>query len=349
MKVLVVGGAGYVGSVLVRGLLEKGYDVKVLDRLYFGDRGIKDLLEEIELLVCDMRRITPSILEDVDAVINVGGLSNDPTAEYNPKANFQMNTIASSKLAQMCRETGVKRYIFASTCSIYDRGVLDSEADIVLSENSPVFPKAAYSLSKFEAERRILALSSDDFCPVILRKGTIFGFSPRMRYDLVVNTFVKDAFSKGYLTLFMCGEMWRPLVEVRDVTRAYIAALEADEREVKGQIFNVSYRNFRISELALRVRDALREIGMDVDIRLDRKPRTVRSYRVSNKKIKERLSFEAKIPVEESVTEMIRSIKEYGYTDFENPIYYNIRWMKLIEKTQGDVFEIGGYSYDRRG
>src|SRR5262249_11024402 len=157
------------------------------------------------------------------------------------------------KLAETCLQRGVRRYLFASSCSIYDRGVSIDGQDVIQDETFEVDPRAAYSASKHAAEKGLLEMAGDRFCPVILRKGTIFGFSPRMRYDLVVNTFVKDAMKKGHITLHYGGEMWRPLVDVHDVARAYIACLRAEEDKVAGQIFNLAYRNFRISELALRV------------------------------------------------------------------------------------------------
>lgn len=347
-KILLVGGAGYVGSVLTHELLERGYAVRILDRLYFGDIGLRDHHDRVELLVGDMRTIESSVLKDVDAVINVGGLSNDPTAEYNPKANYEMNTLATKKLADLCVANGVRRYIFASSCSIYDRGVSDDSRDVLLDEETEVDPRAAYSGSKREAEKLLLDMAGTDFCPVILRKGTIYGFSPRMRYDLVVNTFVKDALSKGYLTIHYGGEMWRPLVEVRDVARAYIGCLRADEAKVKEQIFNVSFTNFRISELALRVREAFRSLGYDIDIRPDYGYRGVRSYRVSSAKIQRVLDFRPKVTVEESVRHMVEQIRAYGYDDFSNPRYYNIHWMRLLEEAQkviavtGSVFEAPG-------
>lgn len=344
-KILLVGGAGYVGSVLTHELLERGYAVRILDRLYFGDLGLRDHRDRVELVVGDMRTLTSDVLEDVEAVINVGGLSNDPTAEYNPRANYEMNTLASKRLADLCVAHGVQRYIFASSCSIYDRGVSDESRDVLLDEESDVDPRAAYSRSKYDAERLLLDMAGDDFCPVILRKGTIYGFSPRMRYDLVVNTFVKDALSKGYVTVHYGGEMWRPLVEVRDVARAYIACLHADEERVKEQIFNVSFNNFRISELALRVRETFRSLGYDIDVRSDYGYRGVRSYRVSAAKIQRVLDFRPKVTVEESVQYMVEQIRAYGYDDFSNPRYYNIQWMRLLEEAQrviattGSVFE----------
>ncbi len=348
-KILLVGGAGYVGSVLAAELLERGYAVKILDRLYYGEDGLKDILDRVELVVGDMRIVGPELLEGVDGVINVGGLSNDPTAEYNPQANYEMNTVSTQKLAEFCKEQGVRRYIFASTCSIYDRGVGDDEKDMLQDESSEVNPRAAYARSKYEAERYLLEMADDDFCPVILRKGTIYGFSPRMRYDLVVNTFVKDALSKGVLTLHYGGEMWRPLVDIRDVARAYIACLEAEEHKVRGEIFDVSFQNVRISELSLRVREALRDVGIQMDVRPDYGYKGVRSYRVSAEKIERVLGIHPKVTIEESVVDMVEKIRENGCTDFDNPKYYNIRWMRLLEEAHhiiqvtGSVFEVQSY------
>jgi nucleoside-diphosphate-sugar epimerase len=345
-KVLVVGGAGYVGSVLVPELLDRGYAVKVFDRLFFGDQGLRDVLDRIQLEVGDMRSMDPSVLDDVDAVVNLGGLSNDPTAEYNPRANHEMNTAATEKLAWLCHDAGVKRYVFASSASIYDVGEGNESKDALFDETAEVDPKAAYSRSKFEAERILLGMTSADFCPVILRKGTIFGFSPRMRYDLVINTFVQSALSKGFMTVFYGGEMWRPLVDVRDAAKAYIACLQAPEDKVRGQVFNVVSRNFRISELALRIREGLRQVGVTADIRADYRYKGVRNYRISGKKLERTLDFAPSISVEESVVDLVEKIRQYNYTDFDNPRYYNIRWMKLLEemdkviKVTGGVFDL---------
>jgi nucleoside-diphosphate-sugar epimerase len=333
-KILLVGGAGYVGAVLAEELLARGYAVRILDRLYYGRQGLRDVEDRVELVTEDMRSFDPSVLENVDAVVNIGGLSNDPTAEYNPRANHEMNTLATQRLAELCKSYGVRRFLFGSTCSVYDQGVGDTETDTIQDETTHVTPKAAYSSSKFEAERILLKMVDEAFCPVILRKGTVFGFSPRMRYDLVVNTFIKDALTKGVLTLHYGGEMWRPLVNVRDAARAYITCLQAEESAMRGQVFNIAQANYRISELALRVRAALQDMGMDVDIRPDYGYRGVRSYRVSTRKIERALGFRPVVTVEESVQEMVQKIHQYGYTDFDNPRYYNIRWMRLLEEAQ---------------
>jgi nucleoside-diphosphate-sugar epimerase len=343
-KILLVGGGGYVGSILANELLEQGYAVRILDRFYFGRMGLEAIQDRLEILQEDMRHCPSDVLADVDTVINIGGLSNDPTAEYNPKANQEMNTIASIRLAQLCRDHGVPRYVFASSCSIYDRGVSDETREVLLDEESEVNPRAAYSSSKYAAERELLLLATPSFTVVILRKGTLYGFSPRMRYDLVVNTFVKDVLSKGYMTLHYGGEMWRPLADVRDAARAYILLCQADSSAVNGQIFNLVYRNFRISEVAMRVKEALRSEGIASDIHTDYAYKGIRNYRVSGRKLQRTLDFEPAISIEESVITMIREIRQYNYGDFDHPRYYNIRWMKVLEEahqiiaTTGSVF-----------
>lgn len=332
-KVLVVGGAGYVGCVLVDELLAKGYSVRVLDRMFFGRAPAEHFLDRVELVVEDMRDVDESHMEGCSSVINLGGLSNDPTAEFNPRANEELNTHASVRVAEVAKRAGVRRLLFASSCSIYDRGVGEEVRDILQDEDSEVAPRAAYATSKLAAERGILPLADADFAPVSFRKGTIFGFSPRMRYDLVVNAFVKSAMTTGKLVLHYGGEMWRPLIDVRDVARAYVMALESDCDAIRGQIFNLTAGNFRISELALHVVGALRDLGVAAELDVDYSYRMVRSYRVSGEKIFRTLGFRPKVSVEESVRDMVEQIDRHGYTDFSNPRYYNIDWMKLLEES----------------
>ncbi len=345
-KILVVGGAGYVGSILIREMLERGYAIKVLDRLFYGTVGLDWIKDKIELIIGDIRNFNPAILDDVEAVINLSGLSNDPTAEYNPEANYEMNTVATGKLAHVCKQKGIRRFILASSCSIYDVGETNDDKDIILDETAVVAPKAAYSRSKYEAEKLLLTMQDQNFCPIILRKGTVYGFSPRMRYDLVVNTFIRDALTKGKVTLYYGGEMWRPLVEVRDVAKVYIACLQAEEEKVKGQIFNVIAKNFRIAELGLHVQKTLREEGITVEINPDYAYKGVRNYRVSGRKLQSILGITPSISVEESVKHMLENIRAYKYDDFDNPRYYNIKWLQMLEeadkiiKVTGSVFGV---------
>jgi nucleoside-diphosphate-sugar epimerase len=332
-KVMVVGGAGYVGSVLVAELLAKGYSVKVFDRMFFGTAPIAEFHDRVELMVEDMRDLEEWHIADCGAVINIGGLSNDPTAEFNPKANEELNTHASIRVAEVAKAAGVRRLIFASTCSIYDRGVGEEARDVLLDEDSEVEPRAAYATSKLAAERAILAMADSSFSPVAFRKGTVFGFSPRMRYDLVVNTFVKDALSKGSISVHYGGAMWRPLIDVQDVCRAYVMALESDFGPISGQVFNLTGGNFRISELAMRTKRALNEMGVLCELDVDYSYRLVRSYRVSGEKILRTLGFQPRVTLEESIRHMVDEIGRHGYTDFSNPRYSNIEWMKLLEES----------------
>jgi nucleoside-diphosphate-sugar epimerase len=341
-KVVVVGGGGYVGCVLVEELLAMGFSVRVVDRMFFGREPARGFLDRVELIDADMRDFDAAHVEDATAVINLGGLSNDPTAEFNPKANREMNTEASIRVAEVTKRAGVPRLIFASSGSIYDRGVGDDSKDVLLDEESPVEPRAAYATSKLAAERAILPMATDSFAPVVFRKGTVFGFSPRMRYDLVLNTFVKDALSRGVITVHHGGAMWRPLVEVRDVARAYVMALQVPEKVVSGQIFNLVTGNFRISELALRAQASLMELGIPVKVDVDFTYRLVRSYRVSGAKAARVLGFHPEVTVEESIARMVEQINLHGYTDYSNPRYYNIDWMKLLEEA---VEIVGKHGY----
>ncbi len=344
-SILVVGGAGYLGCVLVEELLNRGYAVTVFDRLFFGDGGLSRVRDRVRLLTGDIRSMSPTAMQGVAAIINLGGLSNDPTAEYNPEANHEMNTVATRSLAELARSQGVRRYLYASSCSIYDVGVVDEERDVLLNEDAPVQPHAAYAISKLAGEKELLSLQDENFSAVILRMGTLFGFSPRMRYDLVVNTFVKDAFLRRQLNLHYGGQMWRPLVDVRDAARAYLVVLEAETSLVAGQIFNVVSENYRISELALRVREALRSKGMDAEINAQFQYAGIRNYRVSGRKISSRLSYKPVVSVEDSVKDMVDKIRDYGYTDFDNDRYYNIRWMKLLEHVK-ELIDITGTIFD---
>ena len=333
-KILVIGGAGYIGCVLVEELLKRGYAVKVFDRLIYGDQGLRDMRDRVEVVAGDMRAMEPSVFDGVAAVINLGGISNDPTAEFNPDANYEMNTIATEVSARQAKQAGVERYIFASSCSIYDQGVEDPEADLILDESADVHPRAAYSSSKFEAEQRLLPMSDKHFCPVVLRKGTVYGWSPRMRFDLVVNTFLKDALTRGRITIHYGGEMWRPLVDVRDAARAYIACVEADADKVRGQVFNLIYRNMRISELALRVKETLAENGLAVEITPAYGYTSVRNYRVSGRKIAQVLDFRPVVTIEESVANALAKLQGLSHAQLEDPRYYNIRWLKLLEEAE---------------
>src|SRR5262249_51308350 len=292
--ILVTGGAGYIGCIAVRQLLDKGEAVRVFDKLYFGDDGLAEVADKIDLVQGDLRTFDPAVLDGCNAVLHLAGLSNDPTAEFNPKANADINTRGTEILADACKRRGVKRFIFASTCSIYDLGFY--APDFLRDEDSEVRPRAAYAVSNYDAERILLKMADDHFCPVLLRQGTVYGWSPRMRYDLVVNTFLRDALTKGVLTVHCGGEMWRPLVDVSDLARVYVATIEGPDEKVHGKIFNVVGKNYRILELAHWVREALKG-DRKVEIEVDYSNQKTRSYRVSGERIQQTLGVKPLVPV----------------------------------------------------
>lgn len=326
--ILVAGGAGYIGSVLVPRLLVRGYKVRVLDRLYFGEQSLADFRERIELVVADVRDVPEEALAGVDGVINLSGLSNDPTAEFDPEANWQMNAIATETLGRMCVERGIERYVFASSCSLYDGmppGMHDETADIQ--------PRAAYATSKRYGEERLLEMVDEGLCPVLLRNGTVYGYSPRMRFDLVVNTFTKDALLNGKLLLHGGGWMWRPLVDVRDVSDAMIAAFEAPAEKVRGEIFNVLHSNYQIRELAMLVAGSVQVVtGRRVDLEETPAPKLTRDYECSNAKLSTTLGFIPRHSVLEAVSDILARVGDWDRMKLTDPRGYNIRWLELLSE-----------------
>jgi nucleoside-diphosphate-sugar epimerase len=334
--VLVTGGAGYIGAVLTGRLLERGYNVRLLDRLYWGEGPLEAYAGRVEVEVADVREIPPSALEGVDGVIHLAGLSNDPTAEYDPEANWQMNAVATEVLGHACIEHGIERIVFASSCSLYD-GLPPGMHD----ESARISPRGAYATSKRYGEEALLGLIPTGLCPVILRNGTVYGFSPRMRYDLVVNTFVKDALLQERLLLHGGGWMWRPLVDVSDVSDAMIAALEAPADIVRGEVFNVLHSNYQIRELAMLVAGSVQLLGRRVSLEEIPAPRLNRDYECSNAKLSQRLGFTPRRSVVEAVSELLTQIDLSDRSKLTDPRYYNIRWLELMHELEPRIQRFG--------
>ncbi len=332
--VLVTGGAGYIGCQLVPALLNGGYRVRVFDLMFYGDAGLDRVHDCIETVVGDIRSVPPDLLDGVSAVINLAGLSTEPAAEYRPEANQEINFKAAVDLARLAKEKKVRRFIQASSGSIYDVGAGHPEKDILHTEDSPVAPFRIYSITKREAEKRILAMADDSFTPVVLRKGSVYGYSPRMRFDLVVNAFVLNALQTGCLVLHNGGEMWRPLLSIQDAAAAYKLMLEAPAEKVRGEIFNVTNGNYRISELALRVQHKLRELNIPCELQPDYNFRNLRSCQASGQKIAQQLGFTPKVTVEETVKDLVQKIRGNAFHDITDPAFHNIRWLDLLEETR---------------
>jgi nucleoside-diphosphate-sugar epimerase len=325
--ILVTGGAGYIGCILTERLLERGYRVRLLDRLYWGLGPLANVIDRVELLEADVRDMPATALDGVEGVIHLAGLSNDPTAEYDPEANWQMNAIATETLARNCVEREVERLVFASSCSLYD-GLPPGMHD----ETAPIVPRGAYATSKRYGEEALLSLVGEGLCPVMLRNGTVYGHSPRMRFDLVVNTFVKDALLKGELSLHGGGWMWRPLVDVRDVSDALIAVLEAPSDLVRGEIFNVLHSNYQIRELAMLVAGSVQLLGKSVTLSEAPAPRLTRDYECSNTKLASTLGFQPARSVVEAIAGILSSLDVEDKTMLSDPRFYNIRWLELLNE-----------------
>jgi len=333
LRVLVTGGGGYIGSVLVRQLLDRGHEVRVLDRLYWGVSSLTEVVPRIEIVHADIREVEDSWFEGIDGVVHLAGLSNDPTANFDPQANWEMNAEATVALARACRRSGVKRFIFGSSCSLYD-GLPDGAT---YDEEAPIAPRGPYAESKRFGEIELLSMAGPDFSPVVLRQGTVFGWSPRMRFDLVVNTFVKDALSTGRLLLHGGGWMWRPLVDVTDAAGAQIAALEAHESAVSGEIINVVQDNYQVRELAMLVAGSVGLVRGNVRLDVAPEPALVRNYRCSNQKLLQVLGFRPRRTVLESVDHMVEAMTKAGITNFTHPRYYNIDWMLLLNEVHSGL------------
>lgn len=316
--VLVTGGAGYVGSHLCRHLLKEGYRVVVLDSLLFGDDGIKELYKnkKFKLIRGDIgdTRTLMEAIHDADSVVHLAGLVGDPACAIDPMRTMEENHFASKMLINLCQYYPVSRVVFASSCSVY--GASSSRSH----ERSSLHPVSLYAHSKVYSERELLEAAGANFHPVILRFGTLYGYSPRMRFDLVVNTMTARAFFDGEITVDG-GSQWRPLVHVDDAARALLAALEAPLKKVSGQIFNVgsTSENFRIAEIAQEVQKHLPQTKVvHLNTVKDR-----RDYHVSFDKIQRVMKYRTKYSLSESIPEIISKFRRGAFKDWKHKKYSN--------------------------
>jgi nucleoside-diphosphate-sugar epimerase len=318
VKVLVTGGAGFIGSVLIPMLLDDGHSVRVVDLGYFGLDHVDD---RAELFPGDILDFDRKWLVGVDAVIHLAGLSNDPMAWFSPRLNYMLNAAGTGIVAQATKAAGISRLIFASTCSVY--GTDDQEE---VGEDRPANPPYPYAISKLMAERALLCLADDEFRPIIFRKGTVVGWSPRMRFDLVTNAMVKSAVTQHAIAIHN-PELWRPLIDVEDVARAYLAALEA-ERSVGG-VFNISTSNYRLLELAETVAAALADFGVEASLEVQHL-QGLRSYRVRTDRAESVLGFRPLKTMATTVRDIMANLIANSVFHFEDARYYNIRQMQRL-------------------
>lgn len=249
MKVLVTGDLGYVGSVLVPLLVERGYEVAGLDIGYFADCLLSPTHENYQRISKDIRNISAEDVRGIDAIVHLAGLSNDPAGELQPELTEQINLYATLRLGQLAKSAGVKRFIYASSQSMYGISSTSEELDEDLSEKLPL---TTYARTKWQAEIALKELQSDSFSVICFRPSTVFGVSPRLRCDIVFNNFVACAYTTGKIEILSDGTPWRPVVHIRDVCSAFIAGIEAPLKLVAGRSFNVGIANgnFSVRDLA---------------------------------------------------------------------------------------------------
>jgi nucleoside-diphosphate-sugar epimerase len=330
-RVLVTGHRGYIGSVLVPHLLGRGHRVTGVDTGYFDDCTlVSDIAEPEATIVADVRDIGGPDLEGFDAVVHLAALSNDPIGNLNPRWTREINVEATTRLAQLAREAGVRRFLLSSSCIMYGL----SEAASV-DETTPPSPRTEYAKSKVEAESALGQLVSDGFAPTMLRNGTIYGLSPRMRLDTVFNSLVGSAVASGEVVVKSSGRPWRPVIHVDDVSRAFCEVLEAPLGTVAGEAFNIGadHLNHQVIELARVAAAAMPAARVVVR---DEAGADERTYRASFAKWARTFpDFEWRWSCREGAAHLRDGFLEQGLDRelFDDPRWVRLRWLrKLLEE-----------------
>ena len=318
MKILVAGGAGFIGSVLVPLLQEHGYEVDVIDLLWFGN----NLPEGTNVIQRNLFELCEDDLAAYEHVIFLAGLSNDPMAEFSPAKNFIENGALPSYLAFIAKNAGVRRFVYASSCSVYGYTVNE-----LYDEECPVTCGYPYGISKLQGERGVLQLQGDDFSAIALRQGTVCGYSPRTRLDLIVNTMFKFACQEGGITVNNPA-IWRPIIDVRDTSSAFLRAVQADYG--MSGVFNVAYDNFTVGAIGDMVKEEVEELtGRKINITV-KDVQDFRNYKVTCEKARTYLGFRPKYSVPDMVKSLHDHIDDYG--DFSDDVFYNINTFKRLEE-----------------
>lgn len=308
--VFVAGAGGYIGTEMVENFLNRGYSILALDRFFFGST-LQDLSKNkrLKIIKGDIRFLNKELLKGVDAVINLASISNDPSAALNPKITKSINDFGAVKLARVAKEAGVKRYIFASSCSVYGAG------QGTLSEDSPTYPLSEYAKSKISAEKKLLLLADNNFIVTIPRISTVFGVSKRrMRFDLLINIMTLHAWKNNKIFIMGGGRQWRPLVHISDVIEAFHRIMiEEDTKKINKEIFNVgsNEQNYQVRQIATKIK------GHFKDLIIEETPDDPdqRSYKVSFYKIKKTIDFNPKVSVDEGIFEVKEALERGEITD----------------------------------
>ncbi len=317
MRILAAGGAGYIGCKLIPVLLEHGYEVDVVDLLWFGNH----LPANVSVFKKDLFKCQPDDLKDYDQLIFLAGLSNDPMAEFDPSMNFIFNGALPSYVAFIAKKAGVKRFIYASSCSVYGYTVNE-----LYDEDSPVTCGYPYGISKLQGERGVLQLQDKDFSVIAMRQGTVCGYSPRMRMDLIVNTMFKFAVTEREITVNN-PSIWRPILDIRDATTAYLRAIQADY-SLSG-VYNVASGNYTVGQVGDMVKYEIEKlIKKKVNIVI-KNIEDYRNYKVKIDRAKTYLGYQPQHTIEDIILDLYEN-RAY-FEDYDNEQFYNIRVFEKLK------------------
>lgn len=324
MNVLVTGGAGYLGAVLIPKLLVRGHRVRVLDIGYFGVGHLRGMQPAVELIRDDIRRIRndraflEKLLDGCDCVIHLAAISNDPSAELQPELTNEVNYQATEAMAEACRARGI-RLVFSSSCSVY------GEADGELTETGAVAPLTVYAISKVKAERLLEVMATPGWRPVILRNGTLFGYSPRMRFDLVINIFCLYGALFNEIKVFGEGVQWRPFLHVGDCARAFVHFAEQPNGE--HLVYNIAHENLRVLDLVTVFRDINPRLKVTFVPTVDP---DLRDYRVNTSRMSQ-AGFRSLVDVRTGAEQLTDAIVSGLIPDPESIFYRNAKWLKELQ------------------
>jgi len=325
-NILVTGGAGYVGSVLVPQLLKSGYNVKVLDLILYDDHSLDGVsnLPNFELIKGDIRNknhVSKALL-NTDCVIHLASISNDPTAELDEQITKSVNYDAVGQLVKLSKDSGVNRFINASSSSMY--GI---QSDIPATEETPTKPLSLYAKYKLKSEKFVNGASNSDFTTVNIRPATICGYSPRQRFDLAVNALTYHAYLNNKIIVHG-GEQRRPNITIKDISRIYEQLITEDSSKINGQTYNAGFENLKIIEMAKRIQTLFKNMDKDIEIEIQ-DAHDPRDFLLNSDKIKKELNFEPKYKIEDAVIDIVKAFDQKKIKNPHDDKYFNIKKMKL--------------------
>lgn len=331
-KVLLIGGAGYIGSQLSRDLIARGYKVRILDSLIFGREAITELENNpsFEIVVGDFRNIQTIVqsMDGIDAIIHLGGIVGDPACSLDDDFTIDVNLASTKILAELCKAYKVQRFIFASSCSVYG-----ASSNKFLTETSPLNPVSLYAKTKIASEQVLLEAAGEEFSPIILRFSTLFGYSPRPRFDLFINLATARAVKEKQISVFG-GNQWRPFVHVKDISKSLVAALEAPLDKVHAQVINIGTEAncITIKDAAQLIAEEIPGTVIDYVDKVD----DPRDYKVSFEKMRALLGIELEISIREGVKELEQVLRSGKLDDYADPNFSNLSQTKRLILAEGD-------------